>query len=446
VSNQQQAGQTFPCGQCGAQLLWDATKQAMSCPYCGHQQAMPMQSQAGAIREIPIEEGYRTATRGLGVQVQTINCKDCGATVNVGEGERTAKCAFCGSEKVLAVETDANAIRPESLVAFQVDKAAANKKFGDWLKDLWFRPNDLKHMAKVQEMGGVYVPYWTFDAQVQSSWTAEAGYYYYETEYYETVENGETVTRERQVQRTRWEPAWGQRADFYDDVLVCASKGLPSELVEKFSTFNTQGLVPYAPQYLAGWRAEAYAVDLPNAHGIGRQKIVDSQYARCGRDVPGDTHRNLSVNNQFSRETFKHVLLPIWIAAYRYNDKVYRFLVNGQTGEVVGKAPWSFWKIFFFTLFCVAVIAVIGYLVALNQSSSSSGSKKSKPTLQKDEGQELQPKKKKKSTDDEELQPKKKSTDDDEEELQPKKKKGTTGSLPKGWFRGQDGTLVSVPV
>lgn len=442
-----QPAQTFPCQQCGAALLWDATKRAMSCPYCNFQQAMPMQAAAGAIREIPIEEGYRNAQRGLGTPVQTVNCKDCGATVNVGEGERTAKCAFCGSEKVLAVETDANAIRPESLVAFQVDKAAANKKFADWIKDLWFRPSNLKHMAKVQEMGGVYVPFWTFDAQVASSWTAEAGYHYYETEYYETVENGERVTRERQVQRTRWEPAWGQRQDFYDDVLVCASKGLPAELVEKFSTFNTQGLVPYAPQYLSGWRAEAYAVDLPNAHSKGREKIVDSQYSRCGRDVPGDTHRNLSVNNAFSRETFKHVLLPIWIAAYRYNDKVYRFLVNGQTGEVVGKAPWSFWKIFFFTVFCIAVIGVIGYLVSLNQASSGS-TKSSKPTMQKDEGQELQPKKKKKKpADDEELQPKDKQpapSDDDEEELQPKKGK-KSGALPPGWFRGRDGRLVSVP-
>ena len=219
------AADTFPCKQCGAQLTYEAGKQAMTCQYCGFAQPMPVQAARGAVQEIPIEEGYRLAARGLGVAVTTLSCKDCGATVNVAQGERTADCAFCGSKQVLQVETDANAIRPESLVAFQVDKAAANKRFADWLKGLWFRPNDLKRIAKVQELGGVYVPFWTFDAHVDSDWTAEAGYHYYETEEYTTVEDGESVTRTRQVQYTRWESAWGSRHDFYDDTLICASKG-----------------------------------------------------------------------------------------------------------------------------------------------------------------------------------------------------------------------------
>lgn len=429
----QQHGDVFPCAQCGAQLAWDATKRAMSCPYCGYQQQMPLSPQGQPqIREIPIEEGYQRATRGLGVQVQTIMCKECGATVNVGEGERTTKCAFCGSNQVLQVDTDANAIRPESLVAFQIDKKVANDRFASWLGDLWFRPNDLKKMAKVQEMGGVYVPFWTFDAHIHSDWTAEAGYYYYETEEYTSYENGESVTRTRQVQRTRWEPAWGNRDDDYDDMLVCASKGLPSELVDKFSTFNTKQLVPYAPQYLAGWRAEAYAVDLQNAHNLGRQKMASQQEARCARDIPGDTHRGLVVNNRFSRETFKHVLLPVWIAAYRYNDKPYRFLVNGQTGEVTGEAPYSFWKIFFFCLFIAAVIGVIGYFVVQQQQAKAAKQKK--------------------------------AVDDTEEEApQPKKKKSKKGSFfyaPPGTheerglpelpgerrFRGLDGRTAVVPV
>jgi DNA-directed RNA polymerase subunit RPC12/RpoP len=390
---------TFPCQQCGGALAWDASKRAMQCPFCGHQQQMPVQPDR-QIDEIPIEEGYQRAAKGLGVPVSTINCKDCGATVNVSEGERTTKCAFCGSHQVLQVETDASAIRPESLVPFTIDKKVANDRFAAWMADLWFRPNDLKKMAKVQEMGGVYVPFWTFDAHVHSQWTAEAGYYYYETEEYTSYENGESVTRSRQVQRTRWESAWGRRDDDYDDTLVCASKGLPSELVEKFTTFNTKLLVPYGPQYLAGWKAEAYAIDLQNAHNMGRQKMASQQEARCGRDVPGDTHRSLVVNNTFTRETFKHVLLPVWIAAYRYNDKPYRFLVNGQTGEVTGEAPYSFWKIFLFVLMCVAIVSVIGYFIYAAQEAKKE--KKSKPSTDTEEEAPKKKKTKKKSSDDEE--------------------------------------------
>jgi hypothetical protein len=313
-----------------------------------------------ATREIPIEEGLRLAQRGFGTALTQLGCSDCGAVVNVTPGEQTAKCAFCGSHQVLAQETQGNVIRPESLVPFGVERDAANEKFSGWIASLWFRPSDLKRMAKVHEIFGVYIPYWTFDAVVDSRWTAEAGYYYYETESY-TDSEGNRQTR--QVQRTRWESAWGGRTDGFDDVLVCASKGLPVELVDKFRTFDTKRLAPYQPHFLAGWRAESYAIDLMPAFGKARDSMSSTQRSRCASDVPGDTHRGLQVDDTFRQVTFKHVLLPIWIAAYRYQNKPYRFLVNGQTGEVVGKAPYSFWKIFFFVLAIVALV-VAGVVVA----------------------------------------------------------------------------------
>jgi DNA-directed RNA polymerase subunit RPC12/RpoP len=311
------------------------------------------------IRKIPIEQGMALAQKGYGAPVTTIKCSECGATVNVGEGERTAACAFCGSKQVLAEATNQGAIRPESLVPFKVTKEDANGRFGVWIGKLWFRPGDLKKMARVQEIGGVYIPFWTFDAFVSSQWSAERGWYYYETETYTENVDGRLETRTRQVQRTRWEGASGYRQDSYDDVLVCASKGLPGHLVDHLSTFDTKGLTPYQPQFLSGWRAESYAVDLMPGWELGRGKIDSSQVSRCASDVGGDTHRGLDVRNQYSNITFKHVLLPIWIAAYRYNGKVYRFLVNGQTGEVVGVAPWSVWKILGLVLFIAAIVGAI---------------------------------------------------------------------------------------
>ena len=392
----------------------------MACQYCGFSQPMPLQAPAGAIREIPLEQGLALAQRGLGVTVQTVQCKGCGATVHVGEGERTAKCAFCASDQVLQVATDANAIRPESLVAFQIDKSKANEGFGKWLKGLWFRPNDLKKMAQVQEMGGVYVPFWTFDARVDSDWTAERGWHYYETETYSTVENGQSVTRTRQVQRTRWESAWGNRRDdFYDDMLICASKGLPTALVEKFSTFDVKQLVPYAPQYLAGWRAEAYAIELSSAHDISRNKMEDRQRSRCASDVGGDTHRSLVVNNRWYAETFKHVLLPIWIAAYRYNGKAFRFLVNGQTGEVTGEAPYSFWKILLAVLVGLLVIGAVVLFIVQNQNEQD---QKHHDRRHKEQQQ---------------------STPDNEDPAPMKKQKSHTRRED---FRTKDGASVTVPV
>jgi hypothetical protein len=358
VTEQQQSpgasGDSFPCSSCGAKLGYDATIQALKCQYCGAQQAMPA-APTGA-REIPIEEGMRLAQRGYGTPIAQVGCNECGAVVSVSPGEQTATCTFCRSHQVLARETAANPIRPESVVPFKVDKNTATARFDEWLGSLWFRPSDLRQMVKVEGLAGVYIPYWTFDARVESTWTAQAGYHYYVDEQY-TDEQGKQQTRK--VQKTRWEPARGRRSDAFDDVIICASKGLPHDLGNEFRSFDTKALTPYRPEFLAGWRAEAYAVDLMPAWDQGQAIMANTQRSRCSGDVPGDTQMDLQVHNDFSRVTFKHVLLPVWIAAYRYQDKPFQFLVNGQTGEVVGKAPYSVIKIVLFILFIAAVIAGI---------------------------------------------------------------------------------------
>jgi ribosomal protein S27E len=359
--------QRFKCDNCGAEQSYDATSGKLKCSHCGATRDVPVGT--GNVVEYDFYSGLAAAPKGLaaGGGTRASKCQECGANVVFPDGTTAAKCTFCGSAKVLDQAENQNAIRPESLLPFGVDKKRANQAFGDWLGKLWFRPSDLKRMAKVQEVAGVYVPFWTYDAHVDSSWTAEAGYYYYEEEEYTTQENGETVVRTRQVQRVNWERAWGQRADDYDDVLVCASQGLPRELADKLRTFDTHQLVPYSPGFLAGWRAEEYAVDLADGFTHAQQKMEAEQQRRCASDVPGDTQRNLRVDNTYSAITFKHVLLPLWIAAYRYKNEIYRFLVNGQTGEVVGKAPWSWVKIALFVLSIMAVIVGLYLLFGRKQ-------------------------------------------------------------------------------
>lgn len=327
----------FPCNNCGAKLHYDAETETMKCKYCDTQQTIPQHGW-----DIPIEEGIKIASRGFGTPVSQLLCNDCGATVNVARGEQTVKCAFCGSVKVLAREASGNPITPKAIVPFKIDKTSASSKFSKWLGSLWFRPNDLKHMAKVQEMDGVYIPFWVFNALANSDWLAEAGYHYYETEW-EINQNGDRVAT--RVEKTRWESVRGSRQDYFDGTLVCASKGLPPDLVEKLKTFDTHKLTPYRPEFLAGWQAESYVVELMPAWEKAQKDMGKIQNNRCEGDVPGDEHAHLHVRNKFSHVIFKHVLLPIWISTYRYHDKPYQFLVNGQTGEIVGKAPWSFWKI-----------------------------------------------------------------------------------------------------
>jgi DNA-directed RNA polymerase subunit RPC12/RpoP len=343
----------FPCGECGADMRWDPEADSLSCEHCGNRTEVPRAD--GEIVERGLDEAP-DADRGLGIDLRIADCGNCGARVTFEGTETSDVCVYCGSPNVLAQEANRNAIRPESLVPLDVSRGDVEENFRRWIKGLWFRPNALKKQKRFEAVG-IYVPFWTFDARVHSDWSADAGYYYYVTETYTTTVNGKSVTKTRQVRKTRWRPAWGERDDVYDDLLVPASSGQPAGLVSKLGSFDTTDLVPYRPEYLAGWRAEEYTTDLDGGWVEGRERIVGEQYTRCGSDVPGDTHRNLRVRNDIGGVRWKHVLLPIWSLQYRFGGKVYTVLIHGQTGRVVGRAPLSWVKIL------LLVFGVIGAIL-----------------------------------------------------------------------------------
>ena len=359
-SQPESTSHAFRCPQCRGEMSFDAGAQSMVCPFCDHKLQVAEEEGTRSVVEHDLEKGLagEAEQTGLGTKVRSSTCKECAATVTFPENMTATSCDFCGSAQVMAQEENRKLIRPESVLPFKVDRKVASARFKGWLKGLWFRPSDLKARAQVTQINGVYVPYWTFDARVESDWTAEAGYHYYETEQYtEEDDQGNEVTKTREVQKTRWEPAWGARTDQYDDLLIAASKGLPEDLAHKLRSFDTAELRAYDPAFLAGWKAEEYSLPLNLAWDDAVLEMEKAQHSRCAGDIPGDTHRGLNVTNHFSDETFKHVLLPIWISAYRYGGKVFRFLVNGQTGEVVGTAPYSWMKI---SLFIASLLGLAG--------------------------------------------------------------------------------------
>ncbi len=360
--------QKFPCPQCGAELNFDAEQGVLACPSCGHTSTVPVTEQA--IKEHDLETALQEMVdapreMGYGENKRSIKCESCGAVNTVDANVVSTECAFCGSNQVVPQEQVAQVVKPESLLPFQVDQARALELFRAWLGRGFFRPNPVKAIAKDAQakVQGVYLPFWTFDAYTSSWWTAEAGYYYTVREsYWTTDEEGKRVQRTRDVRKTRWEPASGSLALPFDDVLVPASQSVERGMVQRIYPFDTKSLVPYEPGFLSGWGAEAYTVNLREAWATGQEIIQNRVEAACAERVPGDTHRNLHVQTAFSNMTYKHVLFPVWISSYRYRDKVYHFLINGQTGEVQGQAPVSWIKV---TLVVVVVVAIIVAIVVL---------------------------------------------------------------------------------
>ncbi len=344
----------FPCANCGAKTTWDPAHDMLACEYCGTK--VPVPRGEGTIVERALEDAG-AAVRGLGVEMRAAKCASCGARVCFSTSSTAEVCVYCGSANVLSQEANRNALRPESLVPLDLSQAEVEDKFRQWIQSLWFRPNELKKARKHQAIG-IYVPFWTFDCRVHSDWSADAGHYYYVTVPKMVMVNGKMKMRMVQERRVRWVPAWGQRDDAYDDELVCAS-GLAPELMRKLGGFQTKALVPYRPEYLAGWRAEEYQLDLEQSWARCQETVVATQQSRCAGDVPGDTHRNLRVRNAIAGVHWKHVLLPVWSLQYRFRGETYTVLVNGQNGCVAGKAPISWAKVALFVLIVVVAILVV---------------------------------------------------------------------------------------
>jgi len=369
----------FPCPQCGAEVDFDAESGALLCAYCGYKTTVPVTEQVileydlkSALRDMmsaPQEMGYGEGKRSL-------KCESCGAVNTVDASIISAECAFCGSNQVVPLDQITQVIKPESLLPFQVDQQRAAAQFRTWLGRGFFRPNPVKKIAKdaSAKLHGIYLPFWTFDAHTSSWWRAEAGYHYYVTETYAaTDDKGKQVQRTRQVQKPRCEPASGHLQLRFDDILVPATDSVERGMIERIYPFDTGVLVPYDPGFLSGWAAEAYTVGLEQGWENGQEIMDGKVYRACDREVPGDTHRNLQVKTAYSHMTYKHVLFPVWLASYRYGEKVYHFLVNGQTGDVQGQAPVSWIKVMLVVLLVIAIIAVLVWLLSQGEENAALG-------------------------------------------------------------------------
>jgi LSD1 subclass zinc finger protein len=361
---------TFPCRSCGAKLSFAPGSTSLKCGYCGT--VNEFDENTDRIEELDLPtwlkqlEGEQET-----VEQDHVKCQNCGGEQTLPGNLFASSCVFCGTA-ITSQSFAKRRIKPRSLVPFQITKQVAQQKWREWLHGLWLAPSALKKYAQSDAgIRGLYVPYWTFDANTVSDYTGQRGDN--RTESYTTTDsNGNRVTRTRVV--TDWRPVSGVVSFFHNDVLVSGSRNQlstrdanaasedgdsPNESAAKLGqifagafgtrmrTWDTRALVPYQDEYIAGFQAEAYSVDLKAAFVNGKHQIDAKVEQLIRADIGGDHQRIHSVNTQYSHLTFKHVLLPMWISAYLFKGKTYRFVVNGQSGEVDGESPKSGWKIFF---------------------------------------------------------------------------------------------------
>lgn len=346
------AGQKLSCPACGGEAQWNPAKQALVCAYCGTESPYELKA-GGEIVEHDLVAALQSippAARGWRDERRSVRCQHCQAISVFSSAQQGKACDFCGSTALVPFEDETDEIiRPESLLPFDIDQPRARDRVRQWYGSRFWAPNNLGSKALTDTLHGVYLPYWTFDADVSADYTAQGGEFYQDRE------------GKRQV---RWFPVSGHVRHFFDDTLVCASRGVHPRLIQAVEPFPTasERLKPYDPGYLSGWTVERYQLDLVGGAQRGRERMTAAVRQMCAQDIRADTHRSLQVSAHFERQTFKHVLLPVWLVGYRYGSRDYQVVVNGATGQVAGEYPKSWVKITIAVLLALAVLAAFIWL------------------------------------------------------------------------------------
>jgi ribosomal protein S27E len=351
-----------PCPECGGDAEWNASKKALACPFCGT--ILPWTDGEDPLGAGIVEHDLETALvaipdedRGLQAEKKSVRCESCQA-ISIFDSTRTAqRCDFCGSPAIVPAENLPDVITPESLLPAVIPNSQVRDQLHQWYRSRWFAPNKLKRAALTDTLHGIYLPYWTFDAHADADWTAESGYHYYVTESYR---DSDGRSRTRQVQKTRWEPSSGSLSHFFDDDAVPGTVGVHTTLLRKVEPFPTlTDLKPYDPAYVRGWTVERYQIDLRQAATTSNQQMEAAIYQLCEREVPGDTQRNLQVSTVYQGRTFKHILVPVWLASYTYGSKSFQVVINGYTGKMAGEHPLSWVKITFAVLAAILLVILL---------------------------------------------------------------------------------------
>jgi DNA-directed RNA polymerase subunit RPC12/RpoP len=366
-------GKLFPCAKCGAKVEFDPRSRSLKCPYCGHETKVDYADAEVEERNFNEYAGklVKGNVRGIAGRSTQTRCTGCGAMVLLEDKVVTDECPFCGTHLENKPEAVEGMLPPESLIPFRLDLRDSREAFTKWLHSLWFAPTKLKLLALLGQLNGVYIPYWTYDAMTYTRYSGMRGDDYTTTETYtDRDSSGNMVTRTRTVVRTRWYPVSGEVQHFFDDVLVCGSRSVPPHLIRGLEPWETAELEPFQDQFLAGLKTERYAVDLKDGLVVAKRLMEPTIVQLIREDIGGDHQRILSTDTRYLGVTFKHCLLPVWIANYRYHEKLFQILINGRTGKVSGERPYSFWKIAALVLAILTVAALVITMVMTMQKGS----------------------------------------------------------------------------
>ncbi|MGM9991297.1 MAG: hypothetical protein ACI376_00370 [Candidatus Bruticola sp.] len=367
------------CPNCGGPMTFSPSSGKMVCDYCEYEEEVKQDTssavpQTAAVTEattsaaadsskkstvkvknnrsgniipgIPIEHTPEQANTDWGNEKKVVKCKSCGATAVYDAKQISDTCPYCDSTLVTQ-EDESKVMAPQGIIPFSVDKEKADREFLNWIKGLWFAPNDLRKRASKGEINGVYAPYWSYDTASKAKYQGEYGI---ERQTKDT--NGNTHTK------IDWYPTTGSLVNQFDDHLVLSAEKKNAELIKGVEPFDMKGCKEYLPEYVAGFISERYSKGVSECWESAQQELKEALKELASEDIQNRHNtahsRVRSLDASFYDTYYKYILLPLWLSSYKYKGGLYHFVINGQTGTVSGDRPWSILKLLL-TAICIMI-------------------------------------------------------------------------------------------
>jgi len=359
--------ENYKCPCCGAPLVYSGKSESLHCKSCGNDYSAEtmeqlLEAEAGAQSKSKFDWGKyepREFDDAEKEELVSYNCPSCGAEITGDDTMGSTICPYCGNSTVIK-GTFEGAAKPDCILPFKLEKSDAMAKFEEDCNNRPFLPDEFKDKKKISEMSGVYVPFWMFDCDCDASITynaqrhtmwSDSQYDYEKTDYFKLYREGSVA---------------------FNNIPVDASQKAEDNYMDALEPFRYEEAVDFSQGYLSGYLADKYDVSVDDSVGRANERVKNSteevfRDTTAGYSLVTPEHSSI----QFSDGKVRYAMVPVWMLNIKYNDKMYKYAINGQTGKVVGEFPIDkskkrkyFWKNFGITfVIAAAVSSLITYFV-----------------------------------------------------------------------------------
>lgn len=354
--------QEYKCPACGGTMEFDSKLQKMKCPYCDtvldmdqfeeNVQEKEQPQSAASDKDFWGASGDAQWEAGEEENMKIYVCQSCGGEIIAEDSTGASTCPYCGNRVVMKAQFKGD-LKPDYIIPFKLDKKDAKAAYLKHLKNKSFLPKLFKNENHIDEMKGVYVPFWLFDVEA----TADITYLGEKTK---VRRRGDTEYTEHKYYEAVRSGSMG-----FERIPEDGSKKMDDTLMEAVEPYDFSGAVPFKSAYLAGYVADRY--DVESRERIGRakqrvQKSIEKEFQKSVKGYDSVTVRDSRLNVTDAK--YWYALYPVWILNSTWKDNKYVFAMNGQTGKLVGDLPVDnglFWKYIGIrgTIFSVLIFVIL---------------------------------------------------------------------------------------